>query len=243
MIRESRLPPLFRLHPLAADADVAAEARRLAAAGAEPGSVLCADRENRLDAAVVLHPEETAIQASRIVYVATLGLGDAIGAEVPAGIDVTYRWPNIIDANVGSVAKVRLEQPDGIAPDDTPEWLVAHVVAEIGPLSEGWREGRFPETSLHDEGCVEVTAGGLLESFTRHFLTWINRWQDDGFEPVRAMWLRHAPLHGGEIEIELNGRMLRGVFTDIDDEGALILDRDGTIEKIGLDAALRDPAG
>ena len=29
----------------------------------------------------------------------------------------------------------------------------------------------------------------LLESFSRHFLAWINRWQGDGVQPVQQAWM------------------------------------------------------
>jgi biotin-(acetyl-CoA carboxylase) ligase len=101
----------------------------------------------------------------------------------------------------------------------------------------------FPRTSLRDDGCVDLTVAELLEAFSRHFLTWINRWQDDGFEPVRAMWLCHAPDHGETIEIEVEGKQVSGVFEGIDDDGALVLGQGEATRRVALDTALARPPG
>jgi biotin-(acetyl-CoA carboxylase) ligase len=238
MFRDCRFPPLYRLTTLGADADVAAEARRMAAAGADPATLLCAGRDDRLDCAVILHPERSAADARLSLYIAMLGLGDALGATVPAGVDVTYLWPNRIEANIGAVAEVGIDLPAAADSGAVAEWMTVHAIVVIGALEgEGLHHG-FPETSLRDEGCAEVTPAILLEAFARHFLVWVNRWQDDGFEPVRAMWLRHARYHGKTMSCTELGADVTGVFEGIDDDGALLLGQDDATRRITLAAAL-----
>lgn len=244
MIAGSRLPPLFRLEVLDADADVSAEARLRAADGADPGLVLCVERPDIFDAAVILHPEVPLEKASLAVYVAMLGLGDALGAVVPPGIDVTFRWPNRIEANLGAMAEITLGIPDNAIPGAPPDWMVARALTVIGPIEDDWRQGGFPETSLREEGCAEVTSGELLESFARHFLTWINRWEDDGFDPVRSMWLRHTQTerteNGLEIAIQIAGAVYVDVLRSIDDDGAMVLGRDGATRRFDLLTSLAE---
>ena len=48
---------------------------------------------------------------------------------------------------------------------------------------------RGDRTALHEEGFGEVETLPLLESFIRHFLAWMNTWQDDGFDQVCAAWI------------------------------------------------------
>ncbi len=238
MIEGTRLPPLFRLEVLDGGADVAAVARLRAADGADPALVLCAERPDMLDAAVILHPETPLETASLVVYAAMLGLGDALGAVVPPGIDVTFRWPNRIEANLGAMAEVTLEIPDNAVPGAPPDWMAVRVMAVIGPLEDDWRQGGFPETSLREEGCAEVTSGEFLESFARHFLTWINRWEDDGFDPLRSMWLRHTPTErkddGLEIAIQIGDAVHVGLFRSIDDDGAMVLSEDNVTRRFEL---------
>jgi len=229
--------------PLERGADVGAETRRRANAGADPGALLCAAREDVLDCAIVLHPEMPLGQAKLALYVGALGLGAAVGAVAPPMMDVTYHWPNRIDAIMGSVAEIDLILPDSAEPESVPDWLAVRVTAVIGPLPVDGMRQDFPRTSLRDDGCVDMTVAELLEAFSRHFLTWINRWQDDGFEPVRALWLRHAPDHGETIEIEVEGKQVSGVFQGIDDDGALVLGQGESTLRVALDAALGERTG
>lgn len=229
--------------PLEPDADVGAETRRRANAGADPGTILCAAREDVLDCAVILHPEVPLGQAKLALYVGALGLGAALGVVAPPMLDVTYHWPNRIDAIMGSVARIDLVLPDSAGPESVPDWLAVRVTAVIGPLPVAGVRQDFARTSLRDDGCVDLTVADLLEAFARHFLTWINRWQDDGFEPVRALWLRHAPDHGETIEIEVDGKQVSGVFQGIDDDGALVLGQGESTRRITLDAVLAWPPG
>ncbi len=241
MFRDCKLPPLYRLTALGADADVAEQARQMAAAGADPAMLLCAAREDRLNCAVILHPDLPVDEARLGLYVAILGLGDALGAVVPPGVDVTYAWPNRIEVNIGSVAEIGVMLPDAGSAGAVADWMTVHATVVIDSLEgEGLHHG-FPETSLRDEGCAEVTTVMLLEAFARHFLVWVNRWQDDGFEPVRAMWLHHSGKQGDTIAIELEGETLSGRFEGIGDDGALLLDQDGTTRRIALAAALAAP--
>lgn len=212
-----------------------ARAMEMASEGVDPATILCRDSANFLDCAVILHPDMAFSQARLMLYVGMLGLGDAIGSVVPAGIDTTYLWPNRIEANVGLVAQVSLGAPPDIAASSVPSWLTLRVlVAVAGPLPEG-RTGDGFETTLMEEGAAELTTIRLLESFSRHFLAWTSRWQDDGFSPVRAMWLRHSAEKDQEIEISVGNRDYRGVFETIDDDGALVLRSGESVNRVTLD--------
>jgi len=211
MIESARLPPIYKLIPLGAADDPMARARDLAAGGEDPATILCIDSENFFDCAVILHPEMSLAESRLALYVGMLGLGDAIGSVVPAGIDITYRWPNTIDANVGIIAQVQLASPPGIAEATEPPWLV-----------------------LRASVAADLTPPLLLESFSRHFLSWMNLWQNDGYSPVRAMWLSHSAEQGKKIEFSTGSHVSQGVFETIDEEGALVLDDEGATIRVPL---------
>ncbi len=235
MIENARLPPIYRLLPLGADEDPMARARTLASQGEDPATILCIDSETRFDCAVILHPGIPLAESKLVLYVGMLGLGDAMGSVLPAGIDITYRWPNRIDANVGIVAEIQLGLPPDPLEGLGSPWLVLGVtVAVSGSLDEGDSGTRF-ETTLRDEGAADVTPRQLLESFSRHFLSWINIWQNDGYSPVRAMWLRHSAEQGKNIEIFAGDRKFQGIFETIDDDGALLLTHEEATIRVPLD--------
>ena len=70
----------------------------------------------------------------------------------------------------------------------------------------------FPATSLWQQGSLGVTVEDMLEAFCRHFLTWYNRWRDEGFAPIRARWLQRARGVDEEISVRLSGEIVTGVF-------------------------------
>ena len=81
----------------------------------------------------------------------------------------------------------------------------------------------------------------MLESFARYFLNWVNRWQDDGFAPVKAAWLARAGEIGEPIMLDLGGRQYAGTFSGLDDAGELVLDAPEAPKTVALAAALRSP--
>ena len=177
MIENARLPPIYRLVGIDAEDAVPAHADRLAAEGCDPATVVCADRADRLDCAIVLHPETPIGDAQLVLYVGMLGLGDALGSVVPPGIDMTFRWPNVIEADLGSVAKLTISAAKAPATSSVPRWMTLRaVVAVSNPLPPDDSHAAF-ETTLHDEGAVEATSVSLLESYSRHFLPWLGRWR------------------------------------------------------------------
>ncbi len=239
MIESARLPPIYNLIAVEGGRNPELHARALAKGGADPATIVCSDRDDRLDCSVVLEPGMKLAQARLVVYVGMLALGDALGAVIPPGIDVTYRWPNVIEANIAPAARIDLYVPGARSASATPPWMTLRAVVALSTAIEGDPAATAFETTIADEGGGEVTVIELLESFTRHFLTWMSRWEQDGFDPVRAMWLRHAPSHGERIDLIIGKRRSKGLFRDIGDDGALILEGPRATRKIPLGSMLK----
>ena len=43
-------------------------------------------------------------------------------------------------------------------------------------------------TSLATEGAGCISRTRLIEFICRHFLAWLNQWEEEGFAPVVKMW-------------------------------------------------------
>lgn len=235
MNRSLRVPPIYRLVTLDSNADLRAEARRLAEEGAEDGTLLWSVQDDRLTCAVILKPEEPLATSLQVLYVAMLGLGDALGAVVPPLVEVTFVWPNRVEANGRHVGEAQIELAKRDIANTALEWLAVCVeVAVAGAVDDEVETGDVQTTSLHHEGCTDVTPRELLESFARHFLAWVNRWQDDGFEPVRASWLHRTPGYRNGIVLDIGNERLTGTFAGLDDTGALVLETDGATRIVEL---------
>ena len=208
-------PPLLRGEETPAGMDPFAKAVAQAALGTEAGLVAWARDEAALRAALVLAPEAPLERAMTVTFAVALGLGDAIGSLGPPEVAVHYVWPATVKVNGGDCGRLRAAAST-TDPTEEPDWLVVGVDVDY-LLPTGDDPGRQPEqTCLVEEGCVDVTPPLLLESWSRHTLSWINRWLDDGFRPLHDAWRERAwnlgePLGDG------------GLFVGLDETGGMLV--------------------
>lgn len=236
------LPPLLRPFAVPADVDAFERCIKLAIEGAEPGTLLWSIGQEECEAAVVLAPEQPREQSLPIVLVAMLGLADGLGSLAPAALPVTFGWPDRLEINHAVVGGVLCATAPTEGPDVVPDWLVIGFrVAMCAPENRPPDSDDRTRTTLADEGCTEVPATDLLEQFGRHFLAWINRWQEEGVRPVQQAWLRRATGLGKEVEVRAEGRVRTGVFEGLTETGAMRLVKDGVAKTVALDEAMRTP--
>ncbi len=235
-------PPLLRGEEALPGTDPFAKAVASAALGTEPGLICWTRDETTLRAALVLAPEAPLTQALGIAFAVSLGMGDALGALAPPEIPVHYVWPGGFKINGADCGAMRLAAATN-DPQAEPDWLVIGVeIPYLPPAGDTFgntspqnEPGNHPDrTSLVEEGCLEVTPLKLLESWSRHTLTWINRWLDDGFQPLHAAWLERAWGMGEELP---DGS---GTFMGLDELGGMLVKTPNATELRPLTAMLED---
>ena len=237
MTKDPRLPPAYRLVAFDEVGSTNDEAKRLAEAGAEDGTLVWAKSQHsgrgrrgtsfvsppgNLYATMVLRPDCAPLEAAQLSFVAALGVSDALGRFAPPLSEIAFKWPNDVLLNGRKVAGILLES--SMTAPDRLDWLIVGIGVNLISAPD---DTAFPATSLRDEGCGKVDVGEALENLCRHFLTWANRWLDDGFAPVRQAWLRQAKGIGEEININLHDESLACRFVDLDEGGSLIVDGAG----------------
>lgn len=190
-----QLPPL--LHAEAVDSgDVHAKAVARAAAG-EVGLVCYAPTGSLLDFALTLAPEVDASAAAQMHHVLMVALGDAIVALAPPEVMISYQFPGVLLLNRGIAGTVKITQGPVSAQTNCPTWMVvgAHLrlSSEMQTMS---LDERMANTSLEEEGAGYISRTRLLEACCRHFLVWLNKWEEDGFKPVHDMWSNRTEHHG-----------------------------------------------
>jgi BirA family biotin operon repressor/biotin-[acetyl-CoA-carboxylase] ligase len=226
MSDEPRLPAAYRLVTVPSGTDARAAAADLARAGTDDGTLVWAPpkaeaegADTNLTFALALYPESDVSAASQLVYVLALGLADALGVVVSPGNEVFFEWPDKVLLNSGRVATITLDYP-APAEDGHLEWVILGSTVHIA----GATSGTIVDTAvLRDEGWPEATATELLPHVARHFLLWVNRWLDDGFEPIRNAWLRRTVSVETDVEVPLSGSRVAGKFLDIDEDGRMVL--------------------
>jgi hypothetical protein len=234
------LPSVFTpVFPLREGGD--ALSRAVAAAPEHGAGTLAWVRSSsRVEAAVVLEPEQPLAAARCAIYAAASAVGDALAAFGPPEVPLTFRWPGLVFVNGGQVGRVRLAWPDGTAEDAVPDWLVVAVEARIS-FPRGWEPGHgLVQTALAEEGwdVVEASAAELTAAWARHLMAGLAEWQRSdptgGFRRIAERFLarleQDARTEGGK----------RGLDPAT---GDLVVDRDGARQRVALVEALLAEAG
>jgi biotin-(acetyl-CoA carboxylase) ligase len=226
-------PPRLRGEETRPGMDPFAHAVALAALGTDPGLICWARDQAALRAALVLAPEAPLQQSLGIAFAVALGLGDALGALAPPEVAVHYVWPGHFKVNGADCGSMRAAASTA-DPKAEPDWLVIGVEVPYLPPPSDIEPGQRPsQTSLIEEGCIEVTPLLLLQSWSRHTLVWINTWLDDGFKPIHAAWRDRAWGIGDELP---EG----GRFLGIDEHGGMLFKTARTTEVRPLTAMLEN---
>ena len=238
MTERPHFPPIYRAFAVTADLDPFDRAVDMAKEGTDAGTLLWSARQDVYECAVVLAPENSLENSLPVLLAAALGLGDALGTLIPPVIAVTFGWPDRIELNGGMVGKIRLIIAETPNPTAIPDWLVIGFnLANAGRWQDSGPEGQHV-TTLAEEGC-DVDLLDLLESFSRHFLAWINRWQGDGVQPVQQAWMSRTLEVGKSVTIDLGDRRREGTFKGLNEQCGLELVDQGRHYVIPLDTAIQ----
>lgn len=200
------------------------------------GDVVWSRNATRLDMAVILEPEVPLGRAVEMMPLAMVAVGDCLGALTPPQVGVTFRWPDVVAINGAAAGQIRGSWGGSDALDSVPDWLVIgfelrHLRGPNDP-----EPGTTPDvTWLSEEGGNELTRTDLVESTCRHFLTWLNTWQDEGFRSVHESWMFRAEGRDADISVATEDGEAAGHFTGLDESGNLLLrDASGAIRSLML---------
>lgn len=236
------LPPLYRQLAVGAAEDPVEVARARAAEGDAEALFVWSRRADWADCAVVLAPDRPLRECLKAGYVTLVGAGDALGATVPTVVQLLFGWPDRIEINRGLCGGIRLACPPEAILNDVPDWLVVGLTLWISPPPDDGEPGLTPDrTTLHEEGCGELDAAEFLQSFSRHFLYWLNRWVDDGFGAVRTSWLARARGREEPSVFDIDGAPVEAKISGLDGAGGLVLEGESGTATLPLDRLLHGP--
>lgn len=219
------------------------KAFELARAGAPEGAVVVADAQTRgkgrigrrwespaglnLYLSVILRPNVTPQGAQGLTFVAAVAAAEAVFAR---GLKPAVKWPNDILIDGRKTAGILLEM------DSEPD-RVHFVVMGIG-VNLNIRKSMFPD-------YIRETATSLLEetgspvdraAFTKDLLSSIERWYgvylSEGFVPVLEAWRGYFASVGKPVKVTSFDKVITGLCRGVDDNGALLLERDGRVERV-----------
>lgn len=224
-VPDPTFPPLLKGHDVLPGDSAFEKACQSAASGElGAGDIVWSRDTARIEAAIVLEPEvgmETAVQMLPLVLVA---LGDCLGSITPPQVGVSFIWPDIVCVNGARAGQIRAAAETTDSEDVVPGWMVMGLELDHERQPDDPEPGETPDrTWLSEEGGGELTRSEIIESYSRHFLTWINMWNDDGFRPVHDSWMFRAEQRDQDITIAYRDEVLSGAFMGLDDSGNLLL--------------------
>lgn len=239
---EPSLPAGWRLVRYETIGSTNDEAKRLARSGAPHGTLVWAREQTlgrgrrgrawisppgNLYLSLILRPHVSPGMAAQLGFVAALAVGEALQSIFPALADLAYKWPNDVLVGGRKIAGILLES-------ETVEGeTLAFLVVGVGiNLAGSPPDTAFPATSIAEEGLGAAAPAAVLAAFAPAFDAWMRRWQRQGFMPVGAAWRARAAALGRPIEVRLDRATLHGLFRDIDEEGALLLEAAGECRRV-----------
>lgn len=216
-------PPLFQGLAVQGSTDPFDKACAEALKGCEAGLVVHNLGANRLRAALVFAPEVPLGEAMIMLPLCAVGFQNALGALAPPEVAVQLHWDGRLAINGGLCGGFRVAAATD-DPEVVPDWLVIGLTLPLWPENDD--TGHTPDqTALYAEGCADVDALQLLESWVKHTLVGINTWSSAGAAALHRDW-RGLAIGLGE-PISANG--LSGTFLGVDERfGMLIRDSETT---------------
>ena len=220
-------PPLFTGLGVEPTIEPFAKACAEAAIGCDSGLIVHSVSLDRLAAAVVFAPEVPLGDAMAMLPLCELGFQNALGALAPPEVAVHVGWLGEVFVNGARCGRFQCDAST-YNDDSVPDWLVIGFELPLLPGETEREQGHNPnDTTLFEEGCADVDALRLLESWSRHTLTWLNRWNDEGNAPLHRDWSGILRDVGEDIEISLPMGNFAGTFVGLDDKFGMLL-RDGS---------------
>ncbi|MDE0303617.1 MAG: DUF4444 domain-containing protein [Albidovulum sp.] len=237
-ISSASFPPLFEGLEVAGSIDPFEKACSQAALGCDAGLIAYNIAADRLSAAIVFAPEVELADAVAMLPVCGIGFQNALGALAPPEVSVHLDWSGGIYVNGAACGELKIAASTN---DEkaVPDWLVVGLLIPL-MLPASAAPGEDPRrTCLFEEGCAEISPVGLLESWSRHSLVWINRWSEGGLEAVHAEWRGLARGLGEDIAMEWHGEHLEGKFLGVDEQFNMILRTGARTRLLKLCGALK----
>ena len=229
------LPPLFEGRCVLPGEQPFAEALRGAARDElRAGDALWSQNPDRAELAIVLEPDQPLKIASQVLHLGVVAAGDCLGVLTPPQVGVFFRWPGTLLLNGAAAGEITLAASTN-DPDAIPDWMVLDFTLQLHHTATS-EPGATPNTTaLAEEGGEALTTSSVIETFSRHFLSWLDTWQSDGLAPVNSEWTSRAEGRDASTEIMHANSAISARVLGLDEDGNLLIkDQTGPAKSLPL---------
>jgi BirA family biotin operon repressor/biotin-[acetyl-CoA-carboxylase] ligase len=174
-----------------------------------------------LFATTLVRPRPGEGRAHELGFVAALAVREALASHAPRA-RLSLKWPNDVLLGGAKCAGILLEAlPHGCA-------IGFGVNLAAAPAGTG-----RAVTALADHIAAAPPAPSTaLTTLAETFAAWRSRWRAQGFAAIRAAWLVRATPVGWVASVRIGNEERRGRFAGLAEDGAMLLERDGRVERI-----------
>lgn len=168
--------------------------------------------------------ETAPCDVSKFVFISSLSLLNTINKlKKNIVVDIKTKWPNDVLLNGAKVSGILLEKGEG-------DFLISGIGINIAHAPQD-DTLLYPVVSLGELG-IKVDCHVFLKEFLRQWNKLLDLWHNQGFQAVLDIWLKSAKSLGEEIVVKNENKIIKGIFTGVDENGALLLSKDGEVVKI-----------
>ena len=207
----------------------------MAEAGAPSGTIVLADRQTsgrgrlgrhwtspagNLYASVILKLDCPPQASAGLSLLTAVALGEALVELGPDHLDLALKWPNDLLIKGAKVAGILLENAASAGGREPFIIIGTGVNIRSCPANAD-----YPTTCLDRAGFPSISPMELLNAYTTRLDVWLGRWKSEGFSVVREAWRSRAYKLGGPIRLRLEQQEIDGVFVDLSERGALVIEQ------------------
>jgi BirA family biotin operon repressor/biotin-[acetyl-CoA-carboxylase] ligase len=222
------------------------QARSLAAAGAEEGTIVVAEKQSRgrgrkgrswfspegggIYLSLILRPNMTPSEAPVITLMTGVAAAETLLSLTPE-LDIKIKWPNDILANGKKIAGILTE----ISTDmDRIDYVVVGFGMNVNlPFRHLEEEIKETATSILIETGSLRPRAEFIRAFLQYFESYYEIIRTEGFESIRERWKELANILGRRVMVEMVGKTVVGEVVDVDADGVLILrDERGELKRV-----------
>lgn len=231
------------LHYFEAVGSTNAQAFELAHDGALHGEVVIAETQTagkgrrgrgwvspagkNLAMSVIVRPDIPPTRAPELTLVAAVALAETLQE---AGAVASIKWPNDVQLDGKKAAGILTELS---ADTERVHFVIVGLGVNLNSVAADFPPDVQPNAiSLLDARGQQVPRALFTAALMTKLEQWFDRWQEEGFAPVREAWKSFASLLGNEVLVRVDTREFRGIAEDIDEAGALLVRVDDRIERV-----------
>lgn len=176
---------------------------------------------------IILKPNCTLMKASQLSFVLAVALGEAIVPLLQSSHLLVYKWPNDLLLDNKKVAGILIQTESNS--DTNLEVCIAGVGINIQSVPNNLP---YQVTSLSLYSKEDLNLDRLLSVLLRSIDVYYTMWQQQGFEPIRHLWLQRAHSLKQELTIKIKEASIKGIFMGINSMGALLIQQaDGSVRE------------